>query len=314
MTPLSKDPPPWGSSRVSAGLHALADIAPLWGIGLLLSLIMRGGISDGMLLAALSAVTVPPAIDRGINFVRPRAPLTLIPAFYYYEFYEDFADLLLSELPPIPENLVPDLETALCYLPRVCLPGLDVDLVHRAHFLQLVEYAARKGVKIKPQSLPFELPVPDPITTPIDRTRLQDRITPQTLMAFMEACPGGAKKIAKIFADVLGRGWETADATQANDLLTRLLGVPVDVRIGTVIAPAEVDRVFRFAYGEEAPDPFHQDYLANGLPRFRASHVGRWGGAQFAGAMWSCALDERLNDPVFLENWQALRRQVKEIA
>jgi hypothetical protein len=86
----------------------------------------------------------------GSNFREPGVPLNLLPAYAYYELYDCFEEGLLSGLPPIPDHLVPALEIALYYLPRVRLPGLGTDLVHEAHFLQLIEYAARKGVSLEP--------------------------------------------------------------------------------------------------------------------------------------------------------------------
>ncbi|GGC66452.1 hypothetical protein GCM10011504_50520 [Siccirubricoccus deserti] len=96
---------------------------------------------------------------------------------------------------------------------------------------------------------------------------------------------------------------EGAAAASANAVATSALGIPVDMRVGSLVSPSAVSDAICLAAGSDdyAPGDRRAECLARfvecQVPRVGIRGPGEWWSDGLFGAAWSCDVDAALNRP-----------------
>jgi hypothetical protein len=266
---------------------------PLGGLGLPLAEAHRDGIPDEKYLAALSRVATKPAIDLGVQWSCP-TPRSRPSSLF---FLCGLAHRLGTESRfcgvPIP-SVMPSYRRLAHRLPRLDLPAADEVWLYQEHFVQLlsrlsdgkVADAVLQGpeyrLHLAGQPLPYQNPK-------LDEWGI---VTDEDLSRFFAGFP---RLKEKWWARYTG-----SCARTANEVISRTLGINVDVRFGSLVSRAGVEHAMQIAGGlafGEIPiwGTDLRCLLAKKVPVIHQQEV--LGVPGLFGAAWSCHVDAALNGP-----------------
>jgi hypothetical protein len=186
-------------------------------------------------------------------------------------------------------------------LPIVDLPGNADYWAAAEHLVLLLSRLARGDIDFRglPRQDPSKRPTMKPL--PYHRARMRRDVTPADAVAF-----AGCRGLASVLmAKIQWRGppeRRSAPAAAANSLASRLLGIRVDLRAGSLVSGYEIEEAIHlaggaviFREGDLLTDRL-SDFLDRRLPRVKAPLTGRPAG-DLRGSAWSCSVDAQLSTP-----------------
>jgi hypothetical protein len=272
---------------------------PLGGLGLPLAEQRRCGIPDHLHAAALASVTSPPLVDMGLDFP--------IPADGGHPWMLDsllgsFHSDGVSGCPDHEDPLFGTLQTLqiVSLLPVIDLPATGDYWVFEEHFATLLWRLAQGDIDIaglasletwphpRKGRLPFAIPIP------------QEPVSPEHITRFLAGFPGLVAPLTarlRLLGAVPGK---LMPAELANSAAQALLGIPVDLRVGSLVSSDDTWDAVGWAAGDVSYRNGRDAYdRLGGFIVHLVPVVGQNGEAFGAdGAAWSYAIDASLNGPL----------------
>jgi hypothetical protein len=140
-----------------------------------------------------------------------------------------------------------------------------------------------------------------PFAPPVGR----GEVIPQDVSRFFQSYPSLAPMVERAMACIWDANAPSRRPKTATEVVRDMLGITVDIRVGRLLTPAQVDAAVELASGDSCMcgDPLTRDYIADAV-HCRVLGVGRRGGALLPGligAAWSRDVDVVLNDAAVWE-------------
>ena len=267
----------------------------LGGCGLPISHIMRRGIDDRLFQSQVGSFRADPIVPSTISFQSHPGELASLATL----FKEWSAGALPGIPKPSPEQVKNNELARLCkMLPSFPLPACDAYSV--SHLVRLTQNlpanytlpsASTKGVRLPPRGSAIEL----------STTTGQGRVTTAHVTEF---CGFYHELQYALLSEIPWErvGWRaSAPARIANAIASRILGIPVDMRLGWIVRASDVTALTKWAAGDpgrggdDSQVTRLRPYVSFLVPKVRAFGGDPIATRRLRGAAWSVALDRALN-------------------
>jgi hypothetical protein len=289
-----------GSAASYPGHFYGLEFMPYVGLGIALAECRPGSGSGNRLDDAVRAVTVPPPVDLGLRYpdLSVGGALNALSClFSCWQVKDSFPGAPSADCPAL-EGLCDYLQLV-PLLPVVNLPSSWDHWVWAEHLGLLLSRLAQGDIDVRALRPPAEW-FPPTTSMPYCRDRGRGDVTPGDIEAFCVVFPEIAGVLTAEIPWAVRRSRRSAPADAANALASRLLGIRVDLRVGSLVSANCIDEACCYAGGEvhhlngESLVDRLRAFLARRLPTVKARGICRRVDS-LRGAAWSCTVDDLLN-------------------
>jgi hypothetical protein len=263
---------------------------------------IAGGATPARFVTAIHAVTLPPTVYLGVRFPKMTIGGSLCLLSELFHVWREGARIPWAPGPKCPALLgLRRAEQILPLVPTLNLPADDDFWMVVEHFPLILRRLTVGDIDVGAlPAMRLWTRVPHK-PHPYQRPRVRGDVTPAQVKAFAAHFPKFARYLMAAIAWSGTRRRRFADGNATNALVSAMLGIRVDVRVGCLAPRGVIDAAHKMA-GGDLGGKHDTDSLLGQIDRQMAEKLRRVRAPRISapvedlrGSAWSCAVDAILN-------------------